>query len=174
MGYDVCLVKPERPGLGEEAITEAEWRAFQEQHAAVDYVYFSTGGITCKNPSEEQLLELAKLACERGWRLRGDDGEYYDERGQVIPEPPRKRSVFKRIKDMFTPQYAAPDIAAYFVDVESVFKVGDRVKFLHRTGGVVIKVDKAGNSGLGEIRVKFPDGAILSGVFPDGGFEPEP
>ena len=57
--------------------------------------------------------------------------------------------------------------------VESVFKVGDRMKFLHRTGGVVIAVNKQGSSGLGEIRVRFPDGAILSGMFPDGGFEPE-
>lgn len=47
------------------------------------------------------------------------------------------------------------------------------MKSIHRTGGVVIKVDKAGNSGLGQIDVRFPDGVVISGIFPDGGFECE-
>ncbi len=50
--------------------------------------------------------------------------------------------------------------------VECVFKVGDHVKLIHRTGGVVVKIDRAGNSGLGQIDVRFPDGAVTSGIFP--------
>ena len=174
MGYDVRLVKPELSALGAEPITDREWRAFQERHAAVDYVYFSNGAIICKNPSEEQLLVLAKLAYEKGWHLRGDDGEYYDQHGNFSQAQPQKAGFFRSIKDAFAQRRAARELAADMAGVESVFKVGDRVKLLHRTGGVVIKIDKAGNSGLGEIRVRFPDGAIVTGMFPDGGFEPEP
>jgi len=175
MGYDVHLTKPELPGQDTPEFTEREWRAFQEKHAKIDYVYFADGRIICKSPSEAQLAELAKLAYARGWRLRGDDGEYYDDSGNVIQEQaPPPQGFFSRIKHAFAERRAERELAAEMAGVESAFKVGDRVRFIHRTGGVVIKVDKQGNSGLGEIRVRFPDGAEISGMFPDGGFEPEP
>ena len=175
MGYDVRLTKPELPGQEPELFTEREWRAFQAKHADIDYVYFSAGHIVCKNPSEAQLAALAKLAYARGWRLRGDDGEYYDDSGNVIQEEaPAPQGFFSRVKHAFAERRAARELASEMAGVEPAFRVGDRVKFLHRSGGVVVKVNKQANSGLGEIRVRFPDGAELSGMFPDGGFEPEP
>src|SRR5688572_5281664 len=175
MGYDVRLTKPELPEQDAEQFTEREWRAFQNEHANIDYVYFADGSIICKNPSAAQLAELAKLAYAKGWRLRGDDGEYYDDSGNVIQEPaPPQQGFFSRIKHAFAERRAARELAAEMAGVEAAFRVGDRVKFLHRSGGVVIKVDKRGNSGMGEIRVRFPDGAEISGMFPDGGFDPEP
>lgn len=174
MGYDVHLMKPELPGQDAPEVTEREWRAFQDKHAGIDYVYFYGGRITCKNPSEAQLAELAKLAYVKGWRLRGDDGEYYDDSGNVIQEQaPPQPGFFSRIKSAFAERRAARELAADMAGVEAVFRVGDRVKSTHRSGGVVIRVDKQGNSGLGEIRVRFSDGAEISGMFPDGGFEPE-
>jgi hypothetical protein len=32
---------------------------------------------------------------------------------------------------------------------------------------------ESGGQGLGQIDVRFPDGAIMSGIFPEGGFERE-
>ena len=173
MGYDVHLVKPELGGQEAEDISEREWQSFQKTHAAVDYAYHADGKITCKNPSEEQLATLAKIAFAQGWRLRGDDGEYYDDSGRVIAEVTPKPGIFGAIKNIFAERRAARELAAEMAGVESVFKVGDRVKSIHRRGGVVIKVDKAGNSGLGQIDVRFPDGTVISGMFPDGGFERE-
>ena len=111
-----------------------------------------TAQITCKNPSDEQLATLAKIAFAQGWRLRGDDGEYYDDNGRVIVEVTPKQGIFAAIKNIFAERRAARELAAEMEGVESVFKVGDRVKSIHRSGGVVIKVDKAGNSGLGQDR----------------------
>jgi hypothetical protein len=173
MGYDIHLVKPEIDGREADEVSEREWQSFQKKHAAVDYVYYSGGKISCKNPSAEQVVALAKIAYSQGWRLRGDDGEYYDDSGQVIAEEAPRQGLFGRIKNIFAERRAARDLAAEMESVESVFKVGDRVKSIHRSGGVVIKVDKAGNSGLGQIEVRFPDGAVISGIFPDGGFERE-
>ena len=173
MGYDVHLVKPEIGGRKADEVSEREWQSFRKKHAAVDYVYYSDGKISCKNPSEEQVAALAKIAYSQGWRLRGDDGEYYDDNGQVIAEEGPRQGLFGRIKNIFAERRAARELAAEMEGVESVFKVGDRVKSIHRSGGVVINVDKAGNSGLGQIEVRFPDGAVISGIFPDGGFERE-
>ena len=174
MGYDVHLVKPEIGGQMADAVSDGEWQAFRRKHAGVDYVYYADGKITCKNPSEEQLATLAKIAFTQGWRLRGDDGEYYDDHGQVIVEPPAaKPGFFDRIMNVFAEQRAARELAAGMAGVESIFRVGDRVRSIHRRGGVVIKVDKAGNAGLGQIDVRFPDGAVISGIFPDGGFSRE-
>lgn len=173
MGYDVHLVKPQIGGQDADEVSGREWRAFQKKHSGIDYVYHAEGKISCKNPSEEQLAELAKLAYANGWRLCGDDGEYYDDSGQVIAEQAAKPGFFDRIKNVFAERRAARELAAEMAGVESVFKVGDRVKSIHRTGGIVIRVDRRGNSGLGEIRVRFPDGAEISGMFPDGGFERE-
>ena len=154
--------------VGEDGVR----RCFPEGSA--DYVYYADGNITCKNPSEEQLATLAKIAYTHGWRLRGDDGECYDDNGQVIAEAaPKEDGFFGRIKNMFAERRAARQLAAEMAGVESVFTVGDRVRSIHRSGGVVIKVNKSGNAGLGEIAVRFPDGAVISGIFPDGGFEPE-
>ena len=86
MGYDVHLVKPEIGGQQADDFSDRDWRAFQQKHPGVDYVYFANGKITCKNPSEEQLATLAKIAYAQGWRLRGDDGEYYDNNGRLIAE----------------------------------------------------------------------------------------
>ena len=174
MGYDVHLVKPEIGGQQADEFSDREWRAFQQKHSSVDYVDHADGKITCKNPSEEQLATLAKIAYTQGWRLRGDDGEYYDDSGQVIVEAAAPQpGFFGRVRNIFAERRAARELAAEMAGVECVFRVGDHVKLIHRTGGVVVKIDKAGNSGLGQIDVRFPDGAVISGIFPDGGFERE-
>jgi hypothetical protein len=174
MGYDVHLVKPEIGGQQPDKVSEREWQAFQKKHPGIDYVYYGDGTITCKNPSEEQLTALAKIAFAQGWWLRGDDGEYYDDSGQVIVEPAAaKPGFFGRVRNAFAERRAARELAADMADVACVFRVGDHVRLIHRTGGVVVKIDKAGNSGLGQIDVRFPDGAVTSGIFPDGGFERE-
>ena len=171
MGYNVRFEKPLIAGQEADRFTPTEWQAFQSRHPQLDYTYFAGGSITCKNPSEEQLTQLAQIAHQQGWRLRGDDGEYYDECGNAITPAVPEQGFFSKLKNAFANARAARQLEKDMRTVESAFKVGDRVKFLHRTDGVVIAINKQGNSGLGEIRVKFPDGAILSGMFPDGGFE---
>ena len=174
MGYDVHLLKPELPGQDAIEITEKDWQAFRASHPAIDYLYFERGRISCKNPSDAQLSELAKLAYENGWRLRGDDGEYYDDSGQVIQEPAAPtRGWLSRAKDFLANARAARELERDMAGVECVFKVGDRVRSTHRSGGVVTRIDKRANSGLGIIEVTFPDGAVIGGMFPDGGFERE-
>jgi hypothetical protein len=173
MGYDVRFAKPQLPGQPEDVFDEDEWRAFQAKHPGMNHLYFDGGRIVCKNPSESQLVHLAKLAYEKGWRLRGDDGEYYDDNGQVIQEQQPSRGWLSRVTDYFANARAARELEQEMHDVECVFKLGDRVRSTHRTGGVVTRIDKQANSGLGIIEVTFPDGAVIGGMFPDGGFEPE-
>ena len=172
MGYDVHLVKPEIGGQQANEVSDGEWRAFQKKHSGIEYVHYADGKITCKNPSQEQLSTLARIAFSQGWRLRGDDGEYYDDSGQVISERAAPEAgFFGRIRNIIAEHRAARALAADMADVECPFKVGDRVRSTHRRGGVVTRVDKRANSGLGIIEVTFPDGAVIGGMFPDGGFE---
>jgi hypothetical protein len=171
MGYNVRFEKPLIAGQEPDRFTPSEWQAFQSSHPHLDYAYFAGNSITCKNPSEHQLKELAKVAYQQGWRLRGDDGEYYDEDANAITPTAPQRGFFSMVKNAFADARAARQLEKDMRHVESSLSVGDKVKFLYRTGGVVIAVNKQGNSGLGEIRVRFPDGAILTGMFPDGGFE---
>jgi hypothetical protein len=173
MGYDVRFEKPPMPGQDAEQFTEREWQAFKSKHPRIDFVNFADGTMACKNPSDEQLVEMAKLAYAKGWRLRGDDGEYYDDEGQVIQEQPPAQGWIARVKNVFANARAARELENEMRDVECPFKIGDRVKSAHRRGGVVTRIDKRANSGLGIIEVTFPDGSMIGGMFPDGGFEPD-
>ena len=171
MGYNVRFEKPLIAGQEADRFTAGEWQAFQSRHPQLDSVYFAGGSITAKNPSEEQLKELAQIAYRQGWRLRGDDGEYYDENGNAIAPKAPEPSLFGMVKTAFANARAARQIAKEMRGVECPFKLGDRVKFLDRRGGVVTRIDKRANSGLGIVEVTFPDGLVLGGMFPDGGFE---
>ena len=171
MGYNVRFEKPLIPGQEADRFTPSEWQAFQSRHPELDYAYFAGGSITCKNPSEEQLKALAKIAYQKGWRLRGDDGEYYDELANAIVAKAPEPGLFSMMKNAFANARAARQIAKEMRGVECPFKLGDRVKFLDRRGGVVTRIDKRANSGLGIVEVTFPDGLVLGGMFPDGGFE---
>ena len=171
MGYNVRFEKAAIPGTSQDQFNEREWQSFQAKYPTLDYAYFEGGSITCKNPSEDQLKDLAQIAYRHGWRLRGDDGEYYDERGNVIAAAPPKEGVFAAIRNALANARAARELQRDMQGVECPFKVGDRVKSMHRRGGMVTRIDKRGNSGLGIIEVTFPDGAVIGGMFPDGGFE---
>ena len=171
MGYDVRFEKPLIAGQQPDRFTPSEWQAFQSKHPQLGYVYFAGESITCKNPSEEQLKELAKIAYRDGWRLRGDDGEYYDEHGNAVAPKAPEPGLFDMVKNASANARAARQIAKDKRGVECPFKLGDRVKFLDRRGGVVTRIDKRANSGLGIVQVTFPDGLVLGGMFPDGGFE---
>ena len=171
MGYNVRFEKAEIPGASQDQFNEREWQSFQAKYPTLDYAYFAGGSITCKNPSEDQLKDLARIAYRQGWRLRGDDGEYYDEHGNVIAETPAKQGFFSAVKSAFANARAARELERDMQGVECPFKVGDRVRNTHRRGGVVTRIDKRANSGLGIIEVTFPDGAVIGGMFPDGGFE---
>ena len=171
MGYNVRFEKPLIPGQEPDRFTPGEWEAFQSKHPRLDYAYFAGGSITCKNPSQEQLKELAKIAYRQGWRLLGDDGEYYDENANAIAPKAPEQGFFSKIKNVFADARAARQIEKEMRDVVCPFKVGDRVRFLDRRGGVITGIDKRANHGLGRIEVTFPDGAVIGGMFPDGGFE---
>ena len=173
MGYNVRFEKPLIAGQEADRFTPSEWQAFQSKHPQLDYIYFAGGSITSKNPSEEQLKQLATIASQQGWRLRGDDGEYYDENAHAIVSKAPEQSFFGMVKNAFANARAARQIAREMRDVDCPFTLGDRVKFLDRRGGVVTRIDKRANSGLGIVEVTFPDGLVMGGMFPDGGFEKE-
>ena len=88
-----------------------------------------------------------------------------------MPKPPKAQSCFGAVKNAFANAHAAPRLEKEMRDVECPFKVGDHVTSTHRRGGLVTRIDKHANAGLGVIEVTFPDGAVIGRMFPDGGFE---
>ncbi len=180
MGYNLYLVKQGNwfdPGNG---FAKAEYDAILETHPDSGWLYFDGESITVKNPSKEQIIELVGISREFGWSVQGDDGETYGNDGGPIPEegdarerqgspapepPPHKPGIFCRIKAAAGEYLAGRRIRKSMEDISCPFKVGDRVRTAHRTGGVVIEVDPNGNSGLGSIKVRFPDGVVLGSAF---------
>ena len=104
-------MKPQIGSQEADEISGREWQSFQNKHAAVDYVYYAAGQISCKNPSEEQLATLAKMAFTQGWRLRGTTAND-DDSGRVISEVTPKQGIFGAIKNIFAERRAARELAA--------------------------------------------------------------
>lgn len=71
------LVRIEDPSL-------AVWTAYSGhgRDGNMAWFYLSHGNVVAKNPDEEIRRKMALLANRLGARVQGDDGEFYDERGQ--------------------------------------------------------------------------------------------
>jgi hypothetical protein len=50
------------------------------------WLYLSQGNVVAKNPDEEIRRKLALLAKRLGARVQGDEGEFYGDDGESIPE----------------------------------------------------------------------------------------
>ncbi|MFJ9695586.1 hypothetical protein [Kitasatospora sp. NPDC101183] len=83
MGYDVHITRRENwwddDGDGRD-ITEAEWDALvaAEPGLAMAPMWWNSGRIVSKNPSDAVIARMREVAAILGARLQGDDGEYYD------------------------------------------------------------------------------------------------
>ncbi|MEW6618498.1 MAG: hypothetical protein AB1422_03990 [bacterium] len=172
MGYNLYLVKKENWFDKENVFTQTEWEDIQKYQIS-NWLYFDEGTITIKNPSKEQVIDFVKMAKRYNWFVQGDDGEKYSEDGSPIYEKPKKSGLFGGIRYLISELLAKKKIEHSMKSVTCPFKVGDKVKTTHRTGGVVIDIDPKANHGLGSIKVKFPDGVVLGGTFIAHGFEKE-
>lgn len=176
MGYDVHLVKKGDWFDTEDKFTEEDWEVLQKEMPASDWLYFDNGSITVKSPTQEQVAELARIAKSHNWSVQGDDGERYDEGGLPIaepPEPPARPGFIRALLNPIQEFRAKRAIQRSMKGTVCPFEVGDKVRTPFRAGGVVIEVDEKGNHGLGSIKVRFPDGTVLGGLFVNHGFEKE-
>ena len=174
MGYNVYLVKTRNWFDERNRFTEADWSEIRAKHSVPDWLFLVGGKITVKNPSKNQIVQLVGIAKERGWTVQGDDGETYDEDGSPISAPaPPQPGFSDRFRFLIREYRAKKTIRKSMKGVQCPFKVGDKVRTLYRTGGVVTRVDPKGNHGMGYFEVRFPNGAILGGMFVAHGFEKE-
>jgi hypothetical protein len=167
VGYNVYFVKSENWFDEKNQFSEAEWDAVRREHSFEEWVHFDRGQITAKNPTDEQIGDLVALAKARGYRVQGDDGEFYSDNGRPVVENSSRPAaavptglaaqLSKMLGSLFGlgPKSAARPIQS------CQFKVGDRVRTTFRAGGIVTEVDPSGNGGLGNIKVKFPDGEVV-------------
>ena len=175
MGYNLYLVKAGNWFDEENKFTPAEWSELRAKPRVPDWLYFDGNKITVKNPSEEQVIEFVGMAKAWGYTVQGDDGETYREDGShIFPAPPPKAGFFHTLRHAIDERRAKKRIQKSMEGVTCPFQVGDRVRTTHRSGGVVIEVDPKGNQGLGSIRVRFPDGVVLGGMFMANDFYKDP
>lgn len=106
MGYDLHITRKEfwADEDGPE-ITHEEWNAYVAAdpeltqdpiNSETDYLYtqgedvwplwWSDGEISTKNPEKSMVIKFVAIAESLGARAQGDDGEYYDQHGEMIPE----------------------------------------------------------------------------------------
>jgi hypothetical protein len=174
MGYDVYLVKTRSLFDEENKFTETEWKTLCAKHRVADWLHYDGDDITVKNPSKEQLVALVRIARSCGWTVQGDDGETYAEDGSLVPAAPLpKPGILSRLKHLLSGHRADKSIENSAQEIACPFSVGDKVCTTYRSGGVVISVDPSGHHGTGSIKVRFPDGTILGGIFAANDFRIE-
>jgi hypothetical protein len=172
LGYNLYLVRRSRREASDKWSPD-EWDRLQAAGEVPDCVYFYDGDITVKNPTEEQVRAFARLAEAHGWSVQGDDGEVYDVEGVAVPAPVEKPGFMTAALRPLREFLAGRQLRRSMRDVARPFAVGDRVRTTFRTGGVVIEVDAQAHHGLGNIKVRFPDGDVLGGPFVGHDFSKE-
>jgi hypothetical protein len=101
MGYELHLVKSGNRLDEENKFTESEWGNLRSKQSIPEWVCFSCGDISVKNPQKSQIITLVKIAKGNGWSIQGDDGESYSENGTPVSAEAEKPSVFESIKKLF-------------------------------------------------------------------------
>jgi len=175
MGYELHVVKNKSGSWidDENKFTEREREDFQKKNTLPEWLYFSSGNISVKNPYQAQIIALVKIAKENDWRVQGDDDETYSEDGSPIPPEVEKPGIFEPIRKFFAEQKAKRVIREARKNIKIPLKVGDKVKTQWRKGGIVISIDPEAEHGLGSVEVKWPDGAVLGGFYVLHDFEKE-
>jgi len=174
VGYDLYLVRTKDWFDEGNRFEEQEWNEIRTKYPVSDWLHFHNGLITAKYPDKDRIVVLVQIARAYSWKVQGDDGEEYGLDGtpiqiEVPPVQGEGLMLFQKVKRVIADYRSRRSIRkSSFV---CPFKVGDRVRILHRRGGVVIGVDEKANHGLGSIKVKFPDGVVLRGPFIGHGFE---
>ena len=83
MGYNLYLVKARNRFDEPNRFTETEWNAICAKHEVADWLSFDGDEIAVKNPSQEQITALVRVAKTCGWTVQGDDGETYADDGSA-------------------------------------------------------------------------------------------
>ena len=106
MGYDLHITRKEFWADDEGLkISHDEWDAYiakdpeitpDPDNSATDYLYkkgsevwplwWSDGEVCTKNPDQQVIIKFVAVAESLGARAQGDDGEFYDQDGEMIPE----------------------------------------------------------------------------------------
>ncbi|MBI2193573.1 MAG: hypothetical protein HYU36_16475 [Planctomycetes bacterium] len=168
MGYNLYLVKEGSWHDEASAFSTAEWTDLQQGHEVPDWLWYSDGRVGVKNPTQEQIRIFVRLAGSRGWLVRGEEGECYREDGtQEEKDAPtaQRHGLVGRLLGAIRTAGVKRRTSRSMQGSGCPFRVGDRVRTLFRSGGVVVSVDGGANRGLGSIRVEFPDGAQVSFPF---------
>ena len=134
----------------------AEWRA----HPRAEQVWISyfEGNLSIKNPDEECLAKMRRIAKALDARVQGDDGEFYDDDRPPAHAAPRE-SLFKRLSGAFAGFFRAAAQPASNITLD--FEVGDRVKDTWGTLHTVIAIQRTANHGTGIILTRRDDGQEL-------------
>lgn len=128
------------------------------------------GCVSTKNPDEAIVAKMLKLARALDAKVQGDDGEIYVTpdlaSGFVEPTAPRKSGFFADIAGLLRSLVHRPRHSE-----ELPFDVGDRVRDVFGNQGVVTKIDRSAERGLGRITVRYDDGRVLNSAIVAHGLE---
>jgi hypothetical protein len=158
MGYDLHITRAETwTDSAAHPIEESEWRACAASDPELEGIAdFREGRIVVKNPDDSAIARMLEVAKRLNAHVEGDDGEFYEIAGEAPrPAPPPERSLGERVASWFGGLRPQRETAA----VTLPFGVGDRVRDPWGHEGRVMSIDVNAQFGLGEVRVRFDDGA---------------
>ena len=77
-----------------------EWNGHPEhtQRGARPWFHYSHGSISSKNPDDSVARKMYQIATQLNAKVRGDDGEFYDENGMPLPTENFKPTPFPASK----------------------------------------------------------------------------
>jgi|WetSurMetagenome_2_1015567.scaffolds.fasta_scaffold706341_1 hypothetical protein len=161
MGYELHLVKSGNWFDEANQFTESEWEGLRRKQAIPEWVYFSSGDISVKNPQTQQIIVLVKIAKDNGWSVQGDDGETYSKNGAPIPIEDEKPGIFESLKRLVQEYKAKRKIKQMMKGAVCPFKIGDKVRMLGAAQtGIVTKIDYKANHGIGSFTVELQNGTV--------------
>ena len=161
MGYELHLVKSGNWFDEGNKFTESEWDSLRSKQTIPEWVYFSSGDVSVKNPEKLQIIALVKIAKDNGWSVQGDDGETYSENGAPIPAEDEKPNFFEPIKNLIREYKAKRKIKQMMKGVVCPFKTGEKVRSLGAAQtGIVTEIDYKANHGVGSFTVELQNGMV--------------
>jgi hypothetical protein len=135
-----------------------EWR----RHSSGSVVWFSyfEGNLTVKNPDDECIAKMRRVAARLQARVQGDEGEIYEGEREAPRRP--TLSFGQRLAGWFA--HLLPKRHLKIEHPALPFSVGDRVRDAWGHEHTVIGIDPTAEHGMGVIRTRRFDGTELGHV----------
>jgi hypothetical protein len=176
MGYDLHITRRRQWTDPGDDITSDEWLAYVARDPELTlsaengphwatwsgvselsepWLDWDDGNVYSKNPDDSLRRKMSAVATALHARVQGDDGEFYDDHGNALPEP--KPSLIAQLVSFFRRLLARPRMAP-----PPDFAVGDHIRDVWGKPAVIVSIDRKATHGLGWVTIRYENGRELT------------